>query len=68
MRVLAQHRDQLDTPGMRELHERCLDNFRKLQREQALNSATLAEKRSRDRAQGKLYKRAKAQSAKDKPR
>ena len=44
------------------LDARRLNNYRKLLREQALNSATLAEKRSRDKAQGKLYKRVLAQS------
>lgn len=40
------------------LDERRLANFRKLMREQAFNSATLAEKRERDRKLGKMYRQA----------
>lgn len=39
-----------------ELEQRRLDNFHKLNREQAFNKATLAEKRRRDRELGKFYK------------
>jgi len=38
-----------------ELEERRLANYRKLQREQALNSASLAERRARERARGRYY-------------
>lgn len=38
------------------LDERRLNNYRKILREQAMNSATLAEKRSRDKALGKFYR------------
>jgi len=40
-----------------ELDERRLVSFHKLMREQALNSATLAEKRARDRKLGKMYRK-----------
>mgnify|MGYP001821881456 FL=1 len=39
-----------------ELNERRLASYRKLMREQAFNSATLAEKRARDRSFGKMIK------------
>jgi ribosome biogenesis GTPase len=39
-----------------ELDERRLSSYRKLMREQALNSATLAEKRARDKRFGKMIK------------
>ncbi|MEM7456161.1 MAG: ribosome small subunit-dependent GTPase A [Planctomycetota bacterium] len=39
-----------------ELEERRLVNYLKLQNEQARNSATLAERRERDRKQGRFYK------------
>jgi ribosome biogenesis GTPase len=39
-----------------ELDERRLANYRKMMREQAMNRATLAEKRSRDKALGKFYR------------
>jgi ribosome biogenesis GTPase len=40
-----------------ELDERRLDNYRKLMREQALNAASLAERRAESRALGRFYKR-----------
>lgn len=39
-----------------ELDERRFLNYQKIMREQAMNSATLAEKRSRDKALGKYYR------------
>jgi ribosome biogenesis GTPase len=42
-----------------DLDERRLASFHKLLREQALNSATLAEKRARDRKLGRFYRSAK---------
>lgn len=39
-----------------ELEERRLENYRKIMREQSINRATLAEKRSRDKALGKFYR------------
>ena len=39
-----------------ELDKRRLENYRKLMREQAMNSATLAEKRARDRDLGRYYR------------
>lgn len=45
-----------------ELDERRLDNYRKIMREQAMNSATLAEKRSRDKALGKFYRSVQSES------
>lgn len=46
------------------LDERRLFNYRKLLKEQAMNSASLAEKRAKDRQLGKFYKRVqKGQSA-----
>jgi len=39
-----------------DLDERRLENYRKIMREQMMNSATLAEKRSRDKALGKFYR------------
>ncbi len=39
-----------------EVDQRRLTNYLKLQSEQARNSATLAERRDRDRKTGKLYK------------
>lgn len=44
------------------LSERRLHNYRKLLREQAINSATLAEQRSRNRARGKMYRSILAQA------
>jgi ribosome biogenesis GTPase len=44
-----------------DLEARRLASFRKLLREQAFNSATLAEKRARDRSFGKMYKSLLAQ-------
>jgi ribosome biogenesis GTPase / thiamine phosphate phosphatase len=38
------------------LQQRRLDNYRKLMREQQLNSASIAEKRARDRALGRFYR------------
>ena len=48
-----------------ELDERRLANYRKLLREQALNAASLAEKRSRDRELGKMYRKAKTIKGRD---
>lgn len=45
-----------------ELDIRRLQNYRKLLREQALNSASLAEKRSRDKALGKFYRSVQSES------
>lgn len=42
--------------GRGELEARRLSSYQKLMREQAFNSATLAEKRARDKSLGKLYK------------
>ena len=42
-----------------ELDERRLRNYHKLMREQAMNGATLAERRAEWRARGRLYKRVK---------
>jgi ribosome biogenesis GTPase / thiamine phosphate phosphatase len=39
-----------------DIDERRLNNYRKLMREQAMNSASLAQKRSRDKALGKFYR------------
>ena len=51
-----------------EIDQRRLDNYLKLLREEALNSASLSEKRARDRATGKYYKRTLAESQKLKGR
>ena len=48
------------------LDERRLHNYRKLMREQAQNSATMAEKRARDKSLGKYYKRVQGQSRQQK--
>lgn len=48
------------------LDERRLNNYRKLLREQALNSSTLAEKRSRDRNQSRYYRSVQTQARKRK--
>lgn len=45
-----------------ELDERRVDNYFKLQREQARNSASLAEKRTKDKALGKLYRSVQSES------
>lgn len=42
--------------GRGELQERRLSSFQKLQREQAFNSATMAEKRAREKSFGKMVK------------
>ena len=42
-----------------DLDERRLANYRKLMREQERNTASLAEKRARDKALGKMYRKAK---------
>lgn len=47
----------LEAMGAGELDERRLDNYRKLMREQALNAATIAERRADSRALGRFYKR-----------
>jgi len=39
-----------------EIDDRRMENYRKIMREQQINSATLAEKRSRDKALGKFYR------------
>ena len=39
-----------------DIDQRRLENYRKIMREQAMNSATLAEKRARDKALGKYYR------------
>ncbi|MFC6755324.1 hypothetical protein, partial [Halorubrum tibetense] len=44
------------------LSQRRLDSYRKLQREQALNTATLAEKRAKDKAFGKMIGKVQKQS------
>ena len=44
------------------LEERRLTNYRKLLREQAVNSATLAEKRERDRNLGRFYRSVQTES------
>ena len=44
-----------------EIDQRRLDNYLKLLREEALNSATLSEKRAKDRATGRFYKKALAE-------
>ncbi len=49
-----------------ELDERRLTNYRKLLREQALNAASLAERRASDKALGKFYKRVMGESVKNK--
>ncbi len=51
-----------------ELDQRRLDNYFKLRREEALNSASLSQKRADDRALGKFYKRTLAESHKLKGR
>ncbi len=48
------------------LDERRLSNYRKLMREQALNSATLAEKRARDRKFGRYIRSVQTESQKQK--
>lgn len=45
-----------------EFDERRLENYRKIIREQAMNSASLAEKRSRDKALGKFYRSVQSES------
>jgi ribosome biogenesis GTPase len=45
-----------------ELDERRLENYRKIMREQTMNSATLAQKRSRDKALGKFYRSVQSES------
>jgi ribosome biogenesis GTPase len=45
-----------DAIGRGELQERRLSSYQKLQREQAFNSATMAEKRARDKIFGKMVK------------
>jgi ribosome biogenesis GTPase len=51
-----------------ELEQRRLDNYVKLLREEALNSATLAERRSSDKALGKYYKHTLSEAQKLKGR
>ena len=51
-----------------EIDQRRLNNYRKLLREQALNSATLAEKRASDKALGRFYKDVQTQSRSHKGR
>jgi len=50
--------------GCGELDQRRFDNYAKLLREQAHNSATLAERRAGDRALSKYYSRAQKQAKK----
>lgn len=50
------------------LDERHFNNYCKLDVEQARNTATLAERRARDKALGKFYKRAKEEAKTLKPR
>jgi ribosome biogenesis GTPase len=45
-----------------EIDDRRMENYRKIMREQQINSATLAEKRSRDKALGKFYRTVKSES------
>ncbi|OZG70142.1 ribosome small subunit-dependent GTPase A [Hahella sp. CCB-MM4] len=45
-----------------ELSQRRLDNYQKLSREQAYNSASLAERRAKDRELGRFYKRIQRKS------
>lgn len=51
-----------------EIDQRRLDNYLKLLREEAVNSASLADKRAKDRALGKFYKRTLTESQKLKGR
>ena len=51
-----------------ELEERRLASYQKLRREDAMNSATLAERRSQDKALGKYYKRAQSEAGRLKGR
>jgi ribosome biogenesis GTPase len=51
-----------------ELEQRRLNNYLKLRREEALNSATLSERRSSDRALGKYYKHTLSEAQKLKGR
>jgi ribosome biogenesis GTPase len=44
------------------IDDRRLENYRKIMREQQINSATLAEKRARDKALGKFYRTVQAES------
>ncbi|TQV77321.1 ribosome small subunit-dependent GTPase A [Aliikangiella marina] len=50
------------------LEQRRLDNYLKLLKEDAINSASLAEKRAQDKALGKFYKRSLSESYKFKGR
>jgi len=45
-----------------DLDHRRMENYRKIMREQQINSATLAEKRSRDKALGKFYRTVQSES------
>ena len=51
-----------------ELEQRRLNNYLKLLREEALNSATLSERRSSDKALGKYYKHTLSEAQKLKGR
>ena len=51
-----------------QLGQRRLDNYLKLKREEALNSSSLSEKRAKDKALGKFYKRTLSESHKLKGR
>lgn len=51
-----------------EIDQRRLDNYLKLLKEEAVNSASLADKRAKDRALGKFYKRTLTESQKLKGR
>ena len=46
----------------RELDTRRLENYRKIMREQTINSATLAEKRYKDKALGKFIRSVQSES------
>lgn len=49
-----------------QLEQRRLDSFHKLQREQGFNSATLAQKRAKDKSLSKMYRRVMNESRKSK--
>ena len=50
------------------MRRRRLESYLKLRREDSLNTATLAERRSQDRALGKFYKRTLSEATKLKGR
>ena len=57
-----------DKAGSFELDERRLLNYLKLSREQALNSASLAQRRASDKGLSKYYKRTQGEAKKLKGR